>query len=78
MIVESWNGLIAPAGVPQSIIERLNAEANKALDDPEVRRNFVSMGGEVVGGSVPAFKAYIDEESTRWGALIKAADVRLD
>lgn len=76
--VESWNGLFAPARTPPVIVERLNAEVNKALAAPDVRTALMSQGAVVVGGSSEDFGKYVEAEVARWGKLLKTLKVTLD
>ncbi|MEJ8815866.1 tripartite tricarboxylate transporter substrate binding protein [Variovorax ureilyticus] len=75
---ESWNGLFAPAKTPPEIVSRLNAEVNKALQDPEVREKLTSQGAVVVGGTAQSFRSYLVKEVERWGGLMKTNKVTLD
>jgi tripartite-type tricarboxylate transporter receptor subunit TctC len=75
---ESWNGLFAPAKTPPEIVAKLNAEVNKALQDPEVRDKLTSQGAVVVGGTSQSFHAYLVKEVERWGGLLKTVKVSLD
>jgi tripartite-type tricarboxylate transporter receptor subunit TctC len=74
---ESWNGLLAPAGTPAPILDRLNAEVNKALASPEVREKLEAQGAIVVGGSRQGFKQYLKNEVDRWGTVFKTVKVSL-
>jgi tripartite-type tricarboxylate transporter receptor subunit TctC len=61
-----WFGLLAPAGTPQPIIDKLNAATNEALAAPEVSKALVSQGIDLVGGSAAQFAAFLDDEIKRW------------
>jgi tripartite-type tricarboxylate transporter receptor subunit TctC len=74
----AWNGLFAPAGTPQSLIDRINADVNAALADPGVRAAFVKQGLIVGGGTAAEFKAFIDQDSKKWGAIIEKAGITVD
>ncbi|MES2187071.1 MAG: tripartite tricarboxylate transporter substrate binding protein [Pseudomonadota bacterium] len=78
VVVESWNGMFAPAGTPQAIVNRLNAEVNKALASPDIRDNFENSGAYGVGGTPAEFKRYVAEEVDRWGKLMKSTNISLD
>jgi tripartite-type tricarboxylate transporter receptor subunit TctC len=71
-----WYGLLAPAGTPGAIIERLNAEAVKALRDPDVARKLSSQGAEPAPGSAPEFSAFIRREIEKWSKVVKAAGMK--
>jgi tripartite-type tricarboxylate transporter receptor subunit TctC len=74
----AWNGLFAPAGTPQALIDRINADVNAALADPGVRAAFVKQGLIVGGGSAAEFKAFIDQDSKKWGAIIDKVGIKID
>jgi tripartite-type tricarboxylate transporter receptor subunit TctC len=74
--VENWFGLLVPAGTPKAIVDKLNAEAVKALAAPDVRDRFVAQGLEIVGGTPDAFSQLVREEVKRWGAAVTAAGMQ--
>ncbi|UZN48508.1 tripartite tricarboxylate transporter substrate binding protein [Cupriavidus cauae] len=74
---DSWNGLLAPAGTPREVLDRLNAEVNKALASPDVRDTLVSQGAIVVGGSREQFRQYLVEEVDRWGKVFQTVHISL-
>jgi len=74
--VLNWQGLIAPKGTPKAIIDRLNAAANEALQDPQLRELMLSQGNEIGGGSPAEFAALIKSESAKWGAVVKTANIK--
>jgi tripartite-type tricarboxylate transporter receptor subunit TctC len=74
--VLTWFGLVAPARTPPDIVERLNREMQVVLKQPDVREQFTSMGFEIVPSSSKDFTAYIAEEASRWGALVRSLDLK--
>lgn len=76
--VLSWNGLAAPANTPRPIIDKLNAEVNRILSTPEVRKQLESLGGFPIGGTPEEFAKYVDSEIRTWGAVVKSANFSLD
>jgi len=74
----SWFALVAPAGTPQAIIDRLNAETAKILKDPKMVEQFAARGVRLVGNSVASFTAFIPPERARWGEIVKTSGVKLD
>lgn len=74
--VLNWQGLIAPKGTPKAIIDKLNAAANEALKDPQLRELMLSQGNEIGGGTPADFAALIKAESTKWSAVVKAANIK--
>ena len=75
-VVLNWQGLIAPKGTPKAIIDKLNAAANEALKDPQLRDLMLSQGNEIGGGSPADFAALIKSESAKWGAVVKLANIK--
>ena len=74
--VLNWQGLIAPKGTPKAIIDKLNAAANEALKDPQLRELMLSQGNEIGGGSPGEFSALIKSESAKWSAVVKTANIK--
>lgn len=74
----AWIGVLAPAGTPGRVVQRLNAELVKAVRSPEGRAWVESQGGVAVGDSPEEFAAYIREEHARWGELIREAGIRAE
>ena len=76
--VSSWNGLAAPVGTPQPIIDKLNAEVNKILTLPEVQRQFQMLGAQAVGGTPRQFADHVQAQTQKWREVIQAARIALD
>lgn len=74
--VLNWQGFIAPAGTPKPIINKLNAAANEALKDPQLRELMLSQGNEIGGGSPADFAALIKSEAAKWSAVVKAGNIK--
>jgi tripartite-type tricarboxylate transporter receptor subunit TctC len=74
----TWSGLVAPKGTPKAIVDRLNAETNKALKNPEMMAKLESDGSEGRGGSPQQFADFIKAENAKWGAVIKEAGIKLE
>jgi tripartite-type tricarboxylate transporter receptor subunit TctC len=74
--VLNWQGLIAPKGTPKSIIDKLNAAANEALKDPQLRELMLSQANEIGGGTPAEFAALIKSESEKWSAVVKSANIK--
>ncbi|HYG42494.1 MAG TPA: tripartite tricarboxylate transporter substrate binding protein [Bordetella sp.] len=73
MVVTAWFGLMAPAGTPAPVIDRLAMAAREVLAMPEVQQRFRAMGGQA-GGNTPAqFGAFIEQERSRWHDTVHAA-----
>ena len=74
--VLNWQGLIAPKGTPKAIIDKLNAAANEALKDPQLRELMLSQGNEIGGGTPADFAALIRSESIKWGVVVRIAKIK--
>jgi tripartite-type tricarboxylate transporter receptor subunit TctC len=71
-------GLVAPAGTPRAIVERLNAELRAALASADVRARIADEGGDPLPGTPEQQAADIDEEETKWGALVRKLGLRVE
>ena len=76
--VSAWAGVIVPAGVPRSIVQRLNTEVNKALVAPAVSEKLPELGLIVVGGTPEQFAAHIRSETARWADVVKRSGAKVD
>src|SRR6185312_12763312 len=72
---ENWYGMVAPAGTPAPIVERLNQIATEAMHDPDVNEKLAIQGATLVGDSPAHFHAFIESEIARWAKVIKDAGV---
>ena len=70
-----WYGVVAPAGTPSPIVERLNAEINRALGSPELRARLESEGADAAPGTPAAFGNLIDSEIVRWKPVVERANM---
>ncbi len=78
MEVSSWYGILAPAGTPQEIVRRLNAEINRVLLAPEVRERLTALGAEPTGGSPEQFAQVIRVDTARWAKVVSDAGIRIE
>ena len=74
----AWYGLMFPAGTPREIIARLNAATLAVLALPDIRERLVQEGSEPMGNTPAEFGAYIKSEIAKWGAVVKAANLKAD
>ena len=74
----TWAGVLAPAGTPREIVQRLNAELNKLVASDEIKARLDAMGTVPGGGSPEDFNRFIDAETAKWAKVIKAAGVTAD
>jgi tripartite-type tricarboxylate transporter receptor subunit TctC len=74
----SWQGVVAPAGTPKPIINRLHTEIVKALRSPEITGRLVAEGSEIGGISPDEFGRYIRTEITKWKKVVVDAKIQLE
>jgi tripartite-type tricarboxylate transporter receptor subunit TctC len=72
-----WFGLMAPAGTPKDVLDKLYTETVKALATPQVRKKFDELGLEPVGNTPDELTAIIRKETPEWAKVIKDADIKL-
>ena len=75
--LQSWWGILAPAGVPADVVETVNKALNQALQNPELIEKLQASGGQVLGGTPEQFQTYLDQEIERWGTLVKESGVTM-
>jgi tripartite-type tricarboxylate transporter receptor subunit TctC len=75
---DAWNGLIAPAGTPQPILDTIQREVAKAINTPELKAKFATQLMEPVGNSPAAFKAQIESDLARWTPVIRQAGIKVN
>lgn len=73
-----WFGLVAPAGTPASIIQKLNAEFTAALNDEGIKSQMRQSGMEPVATTTEGLDAYIKSETQKWGRVIRQANIKLN
>ena len=74
----TWFGFLAPAGTPPEVLKLLNAEFNKALQQPALRKKLGDEGADPAGGSAEQFATLIREDGVRWGKVVKESGARID
>ena len=76
--VTQWYGILAPAGVPREIVERLHREIARAIASPKVAQLFVNLGTQPVSNTPDQFSAFIKAEMDKWGKVIRSANITAD
>ena len=71
-------GLLAPAGTPKEIVDRLNAEVRKLVDTAEVQKQIHNEGGDPLTSTPAEYAADIDKEETKWGGLVKKLGLKVE
>ncbi|CAB3730614.1 MULTISPECIES: Bug family tripartite tricarboxylate transporter substrate binding protein [Achromobacter] len=74
----TWFGLAAPKGVPKDIVDRLNAEFNKALQSKELSVKYQEQGARVLTGTPEDFATLIRDDRARWGKIVKDSGARVE
>jgi tripartite-type tricarboxylate transporter receptor subunit TctC len=77
-VAVGWQGVMVRIGTPDSIVNRLNSEINKALADTELRERLTAQGLDVVGGSIQQFADFVRVDTERWREAVTASGARLD
>ena len=76
--VEPWFGIVAPAGTPTAIVNRLNAEIGKIMQQNDVKEMLASVGAAPSISSPQEFGKFIDSEVTRWAEVVKASGAKAE
>ncbi|MBP8150783.1 MAG: tripartite tricarboxylate transporter substrate binding protein [Xylophilus sp.] len=74
----AWNGLLAPAGTPKEVVDRLNVELKKVLDNPEVKQRFEAQGFAAAWNTPSAYAGFLQAEVDKWDKVVKASGARID
>jgi tripartite-type tricarboxylate transporter receptor subunit TctC len=74
----SWFGLLAPAGTPMEIVNRIQQETAKALATPAMKERLLAQGAIPSGNTPQQFAQFIDREIRKWGAVVKASGAKID
>ncbi len=73
-----WLGLMAPAGTPRAVLERLNAEVRKVLDSAEVKESWGKQGATPMGMTIDQFDKFLREDIAKWAGVVKATGMKAD
>jgi tripartite-type tricarboxylate transporter receptor subunit TctC len=74
----AWFGIVGPPKMPREIADKINADVNEALRQPDIREKLANLSAETIGGTREANAAYMREEVERWNKVIKAAGVKME
>jgi tripartite-type tricarboxylate transporter receptor subunit TctC len=72
----TWFAMLAPKGTPAPIIEKMNAEINAILKDPEFQKKLAAIGATTLGGTAEKLSTHLSAELEKWGAVIQAAGIK--
>ena len=76
--VTTWSGVVAPAGVPKSVVARFNAEVNQALASPAAKERLGGGGYDLVGGTSEQFTTLVKKEIAKWADVVKRTGAKVD
>lgn len=76
--VSLWYGLLAPAGTPRPVVEKLNREFAKALQSSDVREKLLARGAQPSPGTPEEFAAFMAQEMAKWAPVVKQAGIKVD
>lgn len=74
----TWNGIVAPAGMPRAMVNRLNGELNRALAEPGLQQKLAAIGAEPAGGTPEEFARFIRSEYAKWGDVVRRSGAKMD
>jgi tripartite-type tricarboxylate transporter receptor subunit TctC len=75
-VSDTWNAMVAPPGTPAAIVAKLNKAINEIAHDPDTQKRFASLNVEPLGGSPAELRKLIQDETRRWGEVIKKAGIQ--
>jgi tripartite-type tricarboxylate transporter receptor subunit TctC len=73
-----WLGLMAPAGTPRALLDRLSSEVNKIVNSPEVKEAWGKQGAQPMGMSVDQFEKFLREDIVKWAKVVKLSGAKVD
>jgi len=74
----AWFGIGMPKDTPREIIDKVNAEVNRALADPAMRAKLAALGGKPIGGTPEDFGKVIAAETKKWAPIVKASGAKVE
>jgi tripartite-type tricarboxylate transporter receptor subunit TctC len=76
--VDSWNGLLAPAGTPPEAVNRMAAAVQQSLRDPATKKRMEEMGTGPVGDTPNEFRAFLQGEVKKWGDFVRQSGIKVE
>jgi tripartite-type tricarboxylate transporter receptor subunit TctC len=76
--ISEWNALLAPAGTPPAVIERLHAEVVKILGQEDIKAKFADLGAQTIGSTPAELAAFLRAEQAKWAEVVATAKIRIE
>lgn len=76
--ISEWNALLAPAGTPPAVIDRLNAEMVKILRQDDIRAKFADLGAQTIGSTPVELAVFLRAEQAKWAEVVAAAKIKIE
>jgi tripartite-type tricarboxylate transporter receptor subunit TctC len=76
--ISEWNALIAPAGTPPAVLQRLHDEVAKIMRMEDIKAKFADLGADSIGSTPAELAAFLRAEMTKWAEVVKAANIRIE
>jgi tripartite-type tricarboxylate transporter receptor subunit TctC len=76
--ISEWNALLAPAGTPPAVLERLHAEVAKIMRMDDIKAKFADLGAEAIGSTPAEFATFLRAEMAKWAEVVKAANIKIE
>ena len=73
-----WLGIMAPAGTPTAVVEKLNAEINKIVRNPEVKAEWSKQGAESMSMTAEEFVQFVREDIAKWAKVVQVSGAKAD
>ena len=74
----AWYAIVAPPKTPKTIVDKINADVNEALRQPDIQDRLKKLSADTIGGTSESAAKYMHEEVDRWSKVIKAANIKLE
>jgi len=76
--ISEWNALLAPAGTPPAVIERLHAEVVKILGQEDIKTKFADLGAQTIGSTPAELAAFLRTEQAKWAEVVATAKIKIE